>query len=134
MARHPDEIKVNVRQKSDLKSRHRLWQIKKRIIMVIIMVYYGIDRWPQMTSLVMTLGNLGNIQKKRIENKFVIDIMGWSSGDFVIGSLKYRELPSLKFLFHSVRVHLHSFKTTKMYTQRSCVTMKTINLYGNSTL
>lgn len=44
MVRHPDEIKVNVRQKSDLKSRHRLWQIKKRIIMVIIMVYYGNER------------------------------------------------------------------------------------------
>ena len=67
MVRHPDEIKVNVRQKSDLKSRHRLWQIKKRIIMVIIMVYYGNERWPQVTFqlLVMTLEtqNLENIQK-----------------------------------------------------------------------
>ena len=27
-------------------------------------MYYGINRWPQMTSLVMTLGNLGNIQKR----------------------------------------------------------------------
>ena len=52
------------------------------------------------------IGMLENIQKGWI---LVIDISRrrnrkYSFGDFVIGSLKYRELPSLKFFPHPVRV------------------------------
>ena len=97
--------------------------------------YHGVLRYWSLTPNDLAcndLGESGKYTKKGIGNKFVIDIMGWSSGDFVIGSLKYRELPSLKFLFNPVRVHYTHFKLK--YIQRSCLTMKTINLYGNSTL
>jgi len=88
--------------------------------------YHGALRYWSLTPNDLAchdLGESGKYTKKWIENKFVIDIMGWSFGDFVIGSLKYRELPSLKFLFHPVRVHYIHFKLKyiQSYTLRGVV-------------